>query len=174
MAVPSRAKVKDPVCLMLVEPDQHAIEYLGMHFAFCSPQCQERFLANPHAYIGAPDAKAPKQEGREIIKRRRLRLAEPLSEAAAHQVTEQLLAMMGVYAVETHGQELRITYDLLQATAEQVEATLLQAGTTLGGGWGEKLRRAFVHYIEETEVQNLEVRPGRGGHGRGGGTHHHG
>lgn len=171
--VPEQGKVKDPVCLMQVEPDQYAIEYQGMHFAFCSQQCQDRFLANPHAYIGTPGEKAPKQEGREVIKRRHLRLAEPLSDAAAQYVTEHLMSMMGVSSVQVQGRELRITYDLLQATAAQIEVALAQAGAHLGEGWGEKLRRAFVHYLEETEVQNLEVRAGSGGHGRGG-PHYHG
>lgn len=163
--VPERGKVKDPVCLMQVDPEQFAVEYQGMHFAFCSQQCQERFLANPHAYIGTPVEKAPKQEGRRVIKRRRMRLAEPLSDAAARQVTEDLAGMMGVHSVEAQGRELHITYDLLQATAAQLEAALVQAGVHLGEGWGDRLRRAFVHYLEETEVQNLEV---RGGGGRGG------
>ncbi|MBI5042030.1 MAG: YHS domain-containing protein [Gammaproteobacteria bacterium] len=171
--IPEQGKVKDPVCLMQVDPDQYAIDYLGMHFAFCSQQCQGRFLANPHAYIGIPGEKAPKQEGRKVIKRRHLRLAEPLSDEEARQVIEHLMSMMGVYSVHAQGCELQITYDLLQATAAQLEATLVQAGAHLGEGWGEKLRRAFVHYLEETEVQNLEVRAGSGGHEHGG-PHHHG
>ena len=168
---PGSEKVKDPVCQMLVAPDQNAINYQGMDFAFCSQQCKDRFLANPHLYIGVPSGqKAPKQAGQEVIKRRRLRLDQPLSASEAQQVTDQLRAMMGVYAVDIDADELTITYDLLQATAEQIEATLQQAGARLGGGWGERLRRAFVHYLEETEVASREVQPGP--HGPGG--HHHG
>lgn len=167
---PGSEKVKDPVCQMLVAPDQYAINYQGMDFAFCSQQCQDRFLANPHLYIGVPGEPAPKQEGQEVVKRRRLRLETPLSDADAQQITEQLLAMMGVYSVAIDADELTITYDLLQGTAEQIEATLQQAGARLGGGWGERLRRAFVHYLEETEVASREVQPGPPGHG----GHHHG
>lgn len=163
-------KVKDPVCQMLVAPDQNAITYLGMDFAFCSPQCKDRFLANPHLYIGVPGERAPKQEGQEVLKRRRLRLDTPLSNTEARQVTEQLLAMMGVYSVDITADELTITYDLLQATAEQIEATLQQAGAHLGAGWGERLRRAFIHHLEENEVASREVQPGLHGHG----GHHHG
>lgn len=163
-------KVRDPVCQMLVAPDQYAIDYQGMAFAFCSQQCKDRFLASPHLYVGVPGERAPKQAGQEVIKRRRLRLDQPLSASSAHKVTDQLLAMMGVYAVDIDGNELTITYDLLQATAEQVEATLKQAGARLGAGWGERLRRAFVHYLEETEVASREVQPGP--HGNSG--HHHG
>jgi len=155
---------------MLVSPNQNAINYQGMDFAFCSQQCKDRFLANPHLYIGMPGERAPKQAGQEVIKRRRLRLDEPLSESAAQRVSEHLRAMMGVYAVDIVADELTITYDLLQATAEQIEATLQQAGAQLGGGWGEKLRRAFVHYLEEAEVASREVQPGSHGHG----GHHHG
>lgn len=166
------AKVKDPVCHMWVVPDQHAINYQGMDFAFCSQQCQDRFLANPHLYIGAPGEQAPKQTGQEVIKRRHLRLEMPLSDADAQQIVAHLLAMMGVYAVDIDAEEVTITYDLLQATTEQIEAALQQAGARLGAGWADRLRRAFVHYLEETEVESLEVRPSPHRHGPGG--HHHG
>lgn len=71
--------IRDPVCGMQVESDHYTIEYLQMHYAFCSRQCQERFLENPHLYVGLPGHKAPKQEGLSVIKQRRLRLAQPLS-----------------------------------------------------------------------------------------------
>ncbi|MDT8452947.1 MAG: YHS domain-containing protein [Gammaproteobacteria bacterium] len=163
--VPDSEKVKDPVCQMLVAPDQYAINYQGVDFAFCSQQCQDRFMANPHLYIGVPGERAPKQAGQEVLKRRSLHLETPLSNDEAQQVSQQLLAMMGVYAVDIDAAELTITYDLLQATAEQIEATLQQAGARLGSGWGERLRRAFVHYLEETEVASREVQPGFHGHG---------
>ncbi|MCO6414519.1 MAG: YHS domain-containing protein [Thiogranum sp.] len=158
-------KVEDPVCQMQVPPDQNAVHYLGMDFAFCSQQCKERFLANPHLYMGVPGERAPKQAGQEVIKRRHLRLETPLSAPDAQQVAERLLAMMGIYSVDIDAHELIITYDLLQATAEQIEAALQQAGARLGAGWGDVLRRAFVHYLEETEVESLEVRPFPHGHG---------
>ena len=41
--------VIDPVCGMQVKSTQLALEYMQMHFAFCSEQCRERFLANPDA-----------------------------------------------------------------------------------------------------------------------------
>lgn len=162
---PGSEKVKDPVCRMLVAPEQNAINYQGMDFAFCSWQCKERFLANPHLYIGGPGAPAPKQAGERIIKRRRLRLGRPLSEAARRHVGEQLRAMMGVHSADFDAYELIITYDLIEATAEQIETTLQEAGARLGDGWSERLRRAFVHYLEETEVASREVQPDSHGHG---------
>ncbi len=73
--------------------------------------------------------------------------------------------MMGVKAIEIQDdKKVTITYDLLQATANQLEAKMGNVGAKLGEGWSERLRRSFVHYIEECEVENLEVHP-RHGHG---------
>jgi len=164
-------KVKDPVCGMMVPPDQNAIIYQEMHFAFCSLQCKERFLANPHLYIGIPGKQAaPRQEGQKVVKRRHMHLEKALSLSEAQQVREQLLAMMGVHSVDVEGNELTITYDLVEATAQQIENALQQAGAQLGEGMGERLKRAFIHYLEETEVANLEAQSKSHGHG----GHHHG
>ncbi len=162
-------KTKDPVCGMMVRPDQNPIIYQGMHFVFCSQQCKVRFLANPHLYIGVPGKQAPRQAGMKMLKRRHLHLEKPLSESDIQQVSEHLLAMMGVCSVDVEGSELTITYDLMEATAQQIEAELQQAGAQLSAGIGEQLRRAFIHYLEETEVENLEVKPGFHVHG----SHHH-
>lgn len=54
---------RDVVCGMQVESGSHQLMHLGMSYSFCSRQCQERFLANPHLYVGMPGQKAPKQEG---------------------------------------------------------------------------------------------------------------
>ncbi len=157
-------RVRDPVCDMEVDPHRLSIDYLGMHFAFCSEQCKQRFLRNPHLYIGAAGHKAPRQEGREVLKRRRLRLAEPLSPALAQRVTDSIRSMMGIRRVEVDGDRIDITYDLLEATEAQIEEAIARAGATLGQGLADRLSRAFVHYLEETEVDNLEVKPGVRGH----------
>jgi hypothetical protein len=59
---------------------------------------------------------------------------------------------------------MTVTYDLLQATAEQIEAVLAEAGARLGNGWAERLRRGFVHYTEECEIGQLQVGPPSGCH----------
>ena len=168
---PGSEKVKDPVCHMLVPPDQNALNYQGMDFAFCSQQCKDRFLADPHLYIGVPGEPAPKQEGQKVLKRRRLRLEIPLSDTDARQVTEQLLAMMGVYSVDIAADELAITYDLLQATAEQIEATLQQAGARLGAGrlaapgrTGRRLRPHVASVAWDFRLQAVSI-PVRTWHG---------
>ena len=154
--------VKDPVCGMEVDARQLDTVYMGIHYAFCSTQCQERFAANPHLYIGHPGQQAPEQQGKEVLKRRRLALDLALSADQAEGIERLLGEMMGMQAVAVEGDRLEITYDLLQATEQQIEVKLAEAGVAMGEGWAERLRRAFVHYQEECEVDNLECRPPRG------------
>lgn len=152
----------DPVCGMQVNRDSFALEHLGIHYAFCSRQCQDRFKANPHLYIGTPGEKAPKQQGVEVIKQRRIRLGQALSDSQAAILKDELGAMMGIDHIEVSGDTVAIRYDLLQATAEQIESRIVQVGLQLGDGWADLLRRGFIHFIEETEVDSLEVKPHSG------------
>ena len=64
---------------------------------------------------------------------------------------------MGIKSVQVNGDEIEITYDLLQATAEQIETKMAEIEVQLGEVWSQQLRRAFVHYEEELEVGSLEV-----------------
>lgn len=156
-------QLKDPVCGMRVPRDKFAVKHLGMHFAFCSQQCQSRFLANPNLYIGKPGHPSHKDE---MIKRRRLKLSESLSPQQSEELVKELLNMMGIKQVAVTQEEVEITYDLLQATAKQIENRIAQVGGRFSNDLAEKLRRAFVHYLEETEIDNLEE--GSSSHG-----HHH-
>lgn len=149
--------VKCPVCQMQVPDEQLALVYRGMHFAFCSAQCRERFEATPHLYIGVPGHKAAKQEGQEVLKHRCFRLDPPLSPEQRQVLTDAVTGMMGIKEIVVKDADVRITYDLLEATAEQIEDALLQAGAQLGGDWTERVRRALVHYMEECEAANMEV-----------------
>lgn len=161
--------VKDPVCGMEVDPSQLETLYEGLHYAFCSEQCRQRFVANPHLYVGVPGEKAPAQQGVELLKRRRFQLDTPLAAQDAAILAAALGAMMGVKAIEIQdGNTVTLTYDLIQATADQLEAKMGEVGAKLGAGWAERLRRSFVHYMEECEVGNLEVHSHHGhGHGHG-------
>ena len=146
-------KLKDPVCGMRVPHDNFAVEHLCMHFAFCSQQCQSRFLANPNLYIGKPGHPSHKDE---VIKRRRLKLSESLSTQQCEELVKELCSMMGIKDVTIKKDEVEITYDLLQATPKQIENRIAQVGGHFVSGLAEKLRCAFVHYLEETEIDNLE------------------
>lgn len=149
--------VKDPVCGSQVDPHQYAIVYLGIPYAFCSRQCLERFQAHPHLYVGQPGLKAPRQEGKEILKRRKLRLACALSAGQAVELGEALSAFPGIKQVRAEADTLTIIYDLLLVTTGQIEEKLAEIGVRLGDGWADRLRLAFLHYEEELEASSLEV-----------------
>ncbi len=156
---------KDIVCGMDVHSDDVSLDYQESHYRFCSKQCLERFRLNPHLYIGFPGSEAPKHAGVEVFKKRTLKLAEALPKEVADQFIEYIKAMMGIRSIEINGKSITIVYDLLQATESQIEQAISAAGVALGDDWMEKIRRALVHFMEETEVESLEVQPGsKGGH----------
>lgn len=150
---------KDHVCHMTVDNDDISLDFEGIKYAFCSEQCRERFQLNPHLYIGYPGNKAPKQKGKVVLKTRKLKLEEVLPVDMVDKVHESLKAMMGIDYVDIDGDILYITYDLLQATEAQIEKELTQLGIVLGNQWAERIRRSFVHFMEETEVGSREVQP---------------
>lgn len=148
----------DPVCGAEVNAFENETVYLGIHYAFCSQQCRDRFVAHPHLYVGLPGHKAPKQEGMEVLKRRHLHLDTTLSSDQASLLNNALATMAGVKQVFAEGDRVEITYDLLQVTAEQIETKITEICICLGGDWLERIHLAFVHYQEECEVSNLEVK----------------
>ena len=156
--------VKDPVCHMDVSKNSYPLEYEGIHFTFCSAQCKERFQANPRLYMGHPGKKSPAQQGRQVFKQRRIKLAESLDAVQSERVRSALFEMMGIHDVQIVGSVLEIRYDLMQATAEQIADRLAQVGAELGGGWISGLRLAFVNYLEECEISALEVENKKGCH----------
>ena len=156
--------VEDPVCHMQVPATSFATEYAGISYAFCSAQCQERFQTNPHLYVGLPGHKAPAQQGRQVIKRRRFVLSAPLDATQAGQVKRALFEMMGMHDVCIEGDKIEIQYDLMQATAEQIADKLDSIGTGLGAGWQEHIRLAFINYLEECEIDSLEIENKKGCH----------
>ncbi len=153
----------DVVCGMEVEADDISLDYQGRHYVFCSNQCLERFRSNPHLYIGFPGVEAPRHAGVEVLKKRTLKLSEALPLEIQDQFIVCIEAMMGIHEIEIQGNRINIVYDLLQVTESQIEQTISEAGIVLGADLMEKVRRAFVHYLEESELDSLEARPKSGG-----------
>jgi len=124
---------------------------------------------------------APKQKGMELIKRRRMEFGVPLTQAQFVALNDALLSMMGVMTLRSvevmvdagcdlqrSGSETGMTvsikaaevsYDLLQATALQLERKIVTLNATLSNEWGEKLQRDFIHYLEQCELDDLAIRP---------------
>lgn len=159
------ANFRCPVCHMDVDSADISCDYLDMFFVFCARQCQERFISNPHLYIGQRGIPAPKQRGEKVFKRRTLKLAETIPQDFADAIIASLDKMMGIMHVKIEVDTIEITYDLLEATLQQIEKKLEETGYKLASGWGKSLKWAFVHYLEETELDNLE-------HGSGPHCHH--
>ena len=171
---------RDPVCGMMVGEWEHQLVHRGVGYAFCSLQCRERFSSGPGLYVGRRRLLAPKQKGMEVIKRRRMALGVPLTPARFVELKGALLSMMGVMAVRSFEsmvdgcrdlrrvesaarmtvriEAVEITYDLLQATAEQIECKMVEMNATPSNGWGEKPLRDFIHYLEQCELDDLEMR----------------
>jgi len=149
--------VEDYVCHMQVPLTSFPAEFAGSHYAFCSEQCKQRFLANPRVYVGFPGNKAPGQEGKQVIKRRRLLLSEPLDTTQIEHVRQALLEMMGMHEVCIEGDKMEIQYDLMQVTVEQIADKLALVGASLGGGWIDSFELAFINCQEEVEISSLEV-----------------
>lgn len=156
--------IKDPVCHMQVTSASFTTKYEGIHYAFCSAQCMERFQANPHLYIGFPGHKAPAQEGKKIIKRRRFLLSAPLDAGQAEQTRQALLEMTGIHEISIDGDKVEIQYDLMLVTAKQIEDKLELIGADLGSGWMERLKLGFINNLEEIEISSLEVENRKGCH----------
>ncbi len=143
---------KCPVCGMDAEHSKICADHIGIKYRFCSQQCRENFLARPTLYVGR---QAAKLAGKVVIKRRTFLLDHAVGEAMEYQLNDALRQMMGVRDVRVNGREISVTYDLLEDTAEQVEQALADAGAAFGSGWAERLKRGWVHYTEETELDNL-------------------
>lgn len=47
------ARVKDPVCGMMVDPDRAAKDhtYQNVKYSFCSTECHDKFKASPATYV---------------------------------------------------------------------------------------------------------------------------
>ena len=154
MPVRKSSQVKDPVCDMYVRADQHSLNFHGIHLAFCSTQCRDRFKQNPGLYIGRPGTRAPRQEGMEIVKRRCFTAS---GEIDAGKIRAALSEMMGIKDISITARRIRITYDLLQVSARQLEDKLTDIGVHLSASLLTRIKRAWVHFYEDNILQSMEV-----------------
>ena len=141
-----------PVCGMDAGGSDIIGEHLGIEYHCCSAQCRENFLARPTLYVGR---QAVSLAGKTVIKRRTFLLEHAVEEDMQYQLTDALQQMMGVRDVRVDGREVSITYDLLEATAEQLEQAISDTGAALGSGWAARLKHGWMEYTEENELDNL-------------------
>jgi len=141
-----------PVCGMHVDDPTLCANHLGISYYFCMPQCRENFLARPKLYLGQH---APQKQGHQIIKRRSFGLDQPVDAMHRDYVCAHLNQLMSVRNVRIEGSTVSIDYNLIEITAGQIEQALVEAGNHLGNGWAERLKRGWIHYTEENELDNL-------------------
>jgi len=141
-----------PVCGMDATDSSICADHLGIAYYFCMQQCRENFLAHPKLYIGKQSLA---KTGREIIKRRTFTLEQPLAGMMCEDLMLALTQLMSVRNISIEGCRVAIDYNLLEVNAGQIEAALVKAGATMGSGWAGRLKRGWVHYTEENELDNL-------------------
>ena len=84
-----------------------------------------------------------------------MRLREIISDDLKADLKTSLQSLMGIDAVDFTDQELYVTYDLLQASLEDIEKTIEQAAARLSKGMAEQVKRGLIHDSEECELDNL-------------------
>ena len=96
-----------------------------------------------------------------MIQQRTLYLENEPDEQQAEDLLRELQSMMGIVHAAINKKQLTIRYDLLQADLKQIEENIEKAGNRLSHKWGQILRRAFIQYQEEAELDNLNQQTGR-------------
>ncbi len=152
-----------PVCQMTKIDRSLSLKYQGVDHYFCSSQCLERFKEHPHLFVGDPKhGLSPKQKGQAALKTRRIGFAEAVGDELKATLDQSLLSLMGVEALRFEGHCLYVSYDLFQVSLEEIEATIEQTAAKLHSGMLERVKRGFIHYSEECELDNL-AHPGGDG-----------
>jgi len=100
---------------------------------------------------------AQKPRTQSVLKKRRLRLARTQSRRNANRLAQVLTAQQGIERVEVVDHFVNVSYDLLQITELRIEQEIIASGEQLAEYRLEKLRRAWVHYTEETELENSKI-----------------
>lgn len=148
--------IRCPVCHMTKINRSLLWNYQGADHYFCSPQCREQFKSHPHLFVGDPrHGMSPKQKNQVVLKKRRIRFCEAISDELKADLKTSLQSLMGIEALDFTDQELYVTYDLLQVSLEYIEQTIEQAAGRLRQGVAEQIKRGLIHYSEECELDNL-------------------
>ena len=145
-----------PVCQMSEVDKSLHYNYRGVHQYFCSNQCLKRFKKHPHLFVGHPKyGLSVKQKGSEVIKKQKIQLVNAIDDKAEIRIRSNLQSLMGVKAVQFLEQSIFVTYDLIQVSLEDIENSIVMVIGKLDGSLTEKIKRSFIHYTEECEIENL-------------------
>lgn len=152
-----------PVCKMKAVQDDLWRTHLGIKHFFCSQQCVDRFIALSGLYTGHPKTgPAEKQKGRIQIKRHKISFSEPISAQSMAEIQEAVRVMMGVKSLNAHREAIFVTYDLMEVSLEDIEKTVERILGKIDSPMIEHVKRGWIHYTEECELENL-AHPSRDG-----------
>lgn len=119
---------------------------------FCSPRCRDNFIAHPLLYSNVRGNIPP-----QVMKRRSLRLAHSLDPVRAEALSSNLLHEVGIKQIDIRGDRLKVRYDLLLLTMQQLEQILEESDIAANNGWWQRLRRGWIYNSEANELDNLAM-----------------
>ncbi len=145
-----------PVCGMKATHEDLWRTHLGIKHYFCAQQCVDRFIAHPGLYTGHPKTgPSEKQKGRVQIKRHKILFSEPISTQSMAEISEAVRVMMGVKSLNAHREAFYVTYDLMEVSLEDIEKTIELTLGKIHSPMIEQVKRGWIHYTEECELENL-------------------
>ena len=145
-----------PVCGMEAIHDDLWRIHLGVQYYFCSQQCVDRFIAHPGLYCGRPKTgPSEKQQGRIQIKRHQIVISETISTENITELSKAVSGMMGVKEFNANREAVYVTYDLMEVSLEDIERTIEGVLGKLGSPMVDRIKRGWIHYTEECELENL-------------------
>lgn len=145
-----------PVCGMDATQIDLWRSYRGVRHFFCSQQCVDRFIAHPSLYCGDPKhGMSEKQKGRIEIRRHKIVFSDPLSSDHMANVAEAVRSMMGIKNMNVSRDAFFVTYDLLEVSLEEIEKTIERVLGKIDSPMIDHVKRGWIHYTEECELENL-------------------
>lgn len=145
-----------PVCNMTEINKALTYRFQGIEHYFCSHQCRQRFIEYPHLFVGDPKhGFSAKQKGEELIKSRKLNLSVQITDEIKSRLKQDVGLLMGVESLSFKEQVIFISYDLLQVSLEDIESAVVKSAGNLDGAITNKIKRGFIRYSEDCELDNL-------------------
>lgn len=149
-----------PVCQMEATKEDLWRTYRRLKFWFCSQQCEDRFIAHPDLYVGSrKTGRSEKQKGRVEIKSHRIVFSKSLDKMEMAKLTDGVQQLMGVKTLKVSPKDMSISYDLMEVSLETIEGQVEQTLGPLETPWVDRVKRSWIHYSEECELEDLAHPP---------------
>ncbi len=159
--VPENEKIC-PVCGMNDIDDELWRSYRGIKYKFCSQQCLDRFVAHTGLYSGTPQTgKSEKQKGRVEIKCHKVIFTKAITKDQVEKISNALKSVMGIKRFHVGFKSFSVTYDLVEVSLVEIEHEVEKELGEIHSPLFENIKRGWIHYTEECELENLAHPPKR-------------